>query len=367
MNDPCDVSAPTITGPTVFCGIAHPVYTASSINATAYFWTVPAAITIVSGQGTSSITTTMSNTSIGDSLLTISCSAQINNECPFGTATTYTVSKKPITSPITGPTNICGNTSATYTTAAAVGATSYHWSVPAGMTITGGAGTTSVTVSIASSFIIGTVRVYAVNACGNGFVTGTSLLVSGKVPPSTITGPANVCGMTTATYSCNTVSNATSYTWAVPNGWAITSGQGSTMILATMPANVNSININGAVKVVAVSACGNSAAKSMTVTYCHSPIAMNNGTEAEQNNISSIYPNPTSLEFTIDIASDVQNDVIIEVYDILGNKVIQQKHQIVIGDNTMKTNIEDYKAGMYFVRLIDVDNNVLYTQRVIKQ
>jgi len=33
----------------------------------------------------------------------------------------------------------------------------------------------------------------------------------------------------------------------------------------------------------------------------------------------------------------------------------------------MKTNIEENQNGIYFVRVLDVENNVLYTQRVVKQ
>ena len=33
----------------------------------------------------------------------------------------------------------------------------------------------------------------------------------------------------------------------------------------------------------------------------------------------------------------------------------------------MKTNIEDLREGIYFVRVLDNENNVLYTQKVIKQ
>ena len=37
------------------------------------------------------------------------------------------------------------------------------------------------------------------------------------------------------------------------------------------------------------------------------------------------------------------------------------------GDFSYKTSIENYKAGMYFVRLMDADKNVLHAQTVIKE
>ena len=352
--------SPVITGPNAVCGIIHPVYTATAAGASSFTWTAPAGIAINSGQGTSSITTTISGNSPS---WTITCST--TNSCSTSTAGSLVITKKPQTpSTISGPVDICGMTSATYSIATTFGATSYTWTIPTGMTITSGAGTTSVTVSIASSFIEGSVRVMAVNACGS--IPGTSLLVYGKVSPSTISGPANVCGMTSASYSCNTVVNATSYNWAVPNGWTIATGQGTTMITATLPANVNNITFSGAVKVAATSTCGNSAAKSLTVNYCKSALTMNNE-KGDENNISNLYPNPTTSEFTIDITSDVDKDIVMEVYDILGNKVIQQKHNLANGQSSLKINVEQLINGIYFVRLTDANSDILFTERVVKQ
>ena len=357
-------SVPVISGPSVICGITHPVYAASSTGATSYTWTTPSNLptsnmVINSGQGTSSITTSVTGSNLSGNVM---CTA--NNSCGTTAAASYMVTKKPQTpTSITGPTDVCGITSATYSIPATFGATSYTWTIPAGMTLTAGAGTTSVTVTIASTFTLGAVKVMAVNACGS--VPGTTLAVYGKTPPSTITGPTNVCSMTTATYTCNTVVNAVSYGWQVPASWTFT-GQGTNTIIATMPANINNVTFSGVVRVHSVNTCGNSADKTLTVSYCKSGISMN-GAEGEQNTISSIYPNPAQSEFTIDLTSDVEKEVIVEIYDVLGNKIIQQKHTVGIGQSSLKTNVQQYQAGMYFVRLLDMDNTVLYTQRVIKE
>lgn len=64
---------------------------------------------------------------------------------------------------ISGITSVCGNqTGVVYSIAAVAGATSYVWTVPAGVTITGGQGTTSLTVDIAGG-TSGTISVYASN------------------------------------------------------------------------------------------------------------------------------------------------------------------------------------------------------------
>jgi hypothetical protein len=248
-------------------------------------------------------------------------------------------------------------TSATYSIPTTFGATSYSWTIPSGMTITAGAGTTSITVSIASTFTLGAVKVMAVNGCGN--VPGTQLIVYGKAAPNTITGPTNVCGMTTASYSCNTVSNAIGYTWTVPAGWSIASGQGTNSILANMPVNVNNATFSGVVKVYAVSACGNSAAKSMTVSYCKSAIGMNNGVREE--NAISIYPNPATNQLTVNSEQLTVKEI--QLYNVIGECVFKA----TVTDNQSTINISQLSNGMYFVRLLDVDSNVLHSQTVIKQ
>ncbi len=66
-------------------------------------------------------------------------------------------------------------------------------------------------------------------------------------------------------------------------------------------------------------------------------------------------------------SSSKYQDVVIEMYDVLGNLVIHKKHEVVNGTNILKTNVENIENGIYFVRLIDADNNVIYTERLVKQ
>jgi hypothetical protein len=82
---------------------------------------------------------------------------------------------------------------------------------------------------------------------------------------------------------------------------------------------------------------------------------------------SEIYPNPASTEFTIDVTSDGDRNIVVEVFDVLGNLAIKQKHYLMAGEVAFKTNVETLEKGMYFVRITDVEGNVLYTQRVIKE
>jgi hypothetical protein len=270
---------------------------------------------------------------------------------------------------ITGPNVTCGLTTASYSIAAVTGSAGYTWTVPSGGTISaGGQGTTGITVTF-STPMSGNVSVISTNGCANS--VARTLAVSKYEPtPGVITGPTNVCGTTSETYSIAAEAGATNYVWAivqaVPVVMTISSGSTTTSMIAIQPGTT----MNAAtVKVAAVNACGTSAASSLAVAACASSIGMN-GTvvDVTTDNYSEIYPNPATQEFTIDVTTDVDKNIVVEVYDVLGNKLVSENHFIANGVvNTMKTNIETFKNGMYFVRLLDVNGNVLNTQRIIKQ
>jgi hypothetical protein len=185
------------------------------------------------------------------------------------------------------------------------------------------------------------------------------------IQPGAISGPQNICGVSTATFSVASVGSGYTYTWTLSmSSWTITSGQGTTAITCSGPAAGTSTP--GLVQVTATNSCGNtSAVRSLAVTYCKNNIA-DNSAFANDNNISDIYPNPATAEFRIDITSDTNKDVSLEVYDILGNLIIKEKHHIFTGSNTLKTNVEKFNNGMYFVRLLGDGSTEIYTQRVIK-
>ena len=70
---------------------------------------------------------------------------------------------------ISGPATVCqGQTGVVYTVGAISNATSYNWTLPPNATITAGAGTNCITVSISSTALSGAISVRGVNSCGYG-------------------------------------------------------------------------------------------------------------------------------------------------------------------------------------------------------
>ena len=109
-------------------------------------------------------------------------------------------------------------------------------------------------------------RIRALNYCGvsgNSATINYSTLPATPAVPGTITGTTSQCpGLTGQVYSISSVLNASIYTWSVPAGWSITSGQGSTSInvITGTPGQ------NGNVSVTAGNSCGTSSPKSLAVT-----------------------------------------------------------------------------------------------------
>ncbi len=343
----------TITGPTNVCGLTSAVYTAqTSVGATSYNWIVPSGMLITSGAGTSSIIVSIDGYTNGN------ISVAGANICGTGTAKTLTLSQaSTMPLPISGPATTCGLTSATYSVPVVAGSTGYSWTVPSGATITG-QGTNSIIVSFASP-LTGNVTVTSTNGCTTSAIR--TLAVSKYLPaPGAIAGPVSgLCARDTATFRIASVIGATGYIWSAPSGMIINSGQGTNNIF------VNSISTStGSLKVAAKNACGTSTSTSLAIS-CSSPMDINTG--SEMGSAFLLYPNPVANEFNIDFSNAVNQQVILELYDLLGNKVMSKLVIVENNYSTVKTTIEQLNKGMYFVKLIDINNNVLFTQRVIKQ
>jgi hypothetical protein len=170
-----------------------------------------------------------------------------------------------------------GLTLQSYSITAVPTATTYTWTVPTGWTITGGAGTTSITVTTGSAGQNGNITVTAGNGCGTSAASSLAVTVSAGTPatPGAITGTVIQCpGLTLQGYSVTAVPNASTYTWAVPTGWTITGGAGTNSITVT----TGSAGQNGTISVTAGNSCGTSAARTLNVQVASRPVPALTGT-----------------------------------------------------------------------------------------
>jgi hypothetical protein len=124
--------------------------------------------------------------------------------------------------------------------------------------------------------------------------------------PGAINGPAVVCHDSTASYTIQIVPNATSYSWMVPSGALILSGQNSTSIVVRWG------NTGGSVSVIAGNQCGNSNPSVLAVTITGPPSqpAAINGPVLACNAVTVIFsvdpvPDATSYFWTVPVDATI--------------------------------------------------------------
>ncbi len=375
----------SISGPTAVCGLTSATYSVPAVaGATGYNWTITGAGTIVGSNTGSSVTVALSGTSPG----TISCSA--TNVCGTGTPRSLNLTTTPATpGTISGPTVACGLFTATYTVPAVAG-TTYNWTLQTavgcfGTSFPGGPQTatgTTVTVAFSPNFMnamSGVLSVTATTQCGTS--NPSNLIIFQNQTPTTLNGPANVTGLQQATYFTSPMNGAIDYVWTTTStGGQITINGTTATTVITPSLSITAFftgqsgvySGTGQIKVAARYSCVDRATQTSGYkTVPISGVALNPNAMANNTDLrsvfSEIYPNPASTEFTIDVTSDGDRNIVVEVFDVLGNMAIEQKHYLMAGEVAFKTNVETLEKGMYFVRITDVEGNVLYTQRVIKE
>jgi hypothetical protein len=162
--------------------------------------------------------------------------------------------------PVSGDSVVCeGATGKLYSIAAVNGATSYHWTIPPDAHFTSGQGSLVISVDFGSQS--GEVYVKAVNDCGYSEKSSKAITIITEPPqPGPISGNTQVCFNETGVhYSISYISGATGYTWTVPPGATIASGQGGLSIY------VNFGTESGNITVTPENSCGSGIPRSLTV------------------------------------------------------------------------------------------------------
>ena len=254
-----------ITGTSTVCaGTTTPV--SYSVTAdpgvTKYVWSYSGTgVSFYSGENTNSMSVIYSPTATSGTWTVTPW-----NDCGAGsTPRTLAIAVNPLPGLITsmnGKTEQCATVyGEIYSISTDPDATSYSWTVPTGWSITSGQGTISITVVTGPTGANGNVTVTPKNACGSGTPYSTAVTVNLSAPaaPLDITGPATVCaGKTDVEYSTALVNGVTSWTWTVPEGWLITSGQTGDIGTAIIKVTAGNVGQGGIISVVANNGCRSS-------------------------------------------------------------------------------------------------------------
>ncbi len=353
LNVTVSSNAPAIPG--AITGITKPcpgdtgiIYSILNVaNASSYNWLVPSGCTISSGSGTNSIKV---NFALSFNNGTVSVSAA--NACGISIPKSKYLSKNIPGTPsaINGPAYaVCSGSTNTYSISVVSFATTYTWTVPPGVTINSGQGTTSVSLTFPANFISATISVAGGTSCGYG-TARTLFIRSIPTTPLTITGPITVCAnQVSVAYSTALITGATSYSWVVPSGATITSGQGTNSIV------INYGPTGGNVKVKGINACGSGYNKVLPVT-----IVCREGLNESDYEIR-IYPNPSNSTFRIDTHFVNDENYNLVVKDVLGRDV--EKYENINSKNSF-TFGKELIVGMYFVEITNGNNHKII--KVIK-
>lgn len=287
-------------------------------NASDYQWTLPYGASLTSGNGTNSINIFFSDSAIGGNIIVKGMNACGISDSVVFAITVDTVAPA-IPSNFNGLLTICqGASSIVYSVDTVPTASQYVWTLPGGVSISGGVGTDSITTNFSTSAVSGNITVSAVNGCGNGLALVQPISVS---PLPKITSPiaalTRVCFDDTVQFTAN-FSNANSYSWVYSSDW-----------IAVGSTNTSSFNAictkDTIVLVYAINSCGIGDTASFTIE------------------VDTLLPNSLNpLLGSTEICSPSSN----ELYSVPNSNLIQQfiwnvpnGSNIISGQGTSSINI----------------------------
>ncbi|HMT30332.1 MAG TPA: T9SS type A sorting domain-containing protein, partial [Bacteroidia bacterium] len=331
----------SITGLTPVCAGASSVYSVTNVaTVTSYNWVAPANATITAGQGTNSVTV-----QFGANYTTGSLCVAAVNACGGSLPRCKTITKKASST----PGNILGQLSGHCETVVNLsvnpvsGAQSYNWTLPANTSLISGQGTNSISFSTLPGFVSGSVCVTQFNGCVNSTARCATIYSAPAKP--VISGPATVCaGQTNLTYSIPASYGATTYTWTVPAGSTIVSGQGTTSIV------VNFGSTAGKVTVIAKNACGNRGTATFNVAInCRMSDANYNAFDL------LVSPNPASTSTEVRISGNTGEKATLTVTNVLGKDVYTET-KTLNSEKLFTLDLTGFSKGIYMVSVSSGNN-----------
>jgi hypothetical protein len=224
---------------------------------------------------------------------------------------------------ITGTPVVCaGTTAIVYSVLPINGALSYVWTMPAGVSITSGAGTRSITVTFAANAASGNFTVYGNNYCGNGAVSPAFAVTVNPIPPTpVITAAGNVMS-----------SNA-----PAGNQWYMNG-----IILIGATAQTYTAPLEGVYwDVVTQNNCSSDTSNHIHMVF--------SGINELQTGTISVYPNPNDRQFMLKISTLKQESFTISVVNNIGTEILEMRDIVVNGNLEKNIDMRPVPNGIYSV------------------
>jgi uncharacterized protein (TIGR02145 family) len=245
-----------ISGSLAICtpGYGMNYYISPVPGADSYIWSLPAGAIITSGAGTTSITADF-NQSVASGTISV---YGHSNYCGDGALSSQDLAINPsVPAPgeISGTAIICqGPVPVDYSIDALQYTSSYDWTVPTGVVINSGAGTSHITCIFTSSAVSGNITVRGFNNdCGYGPPKIKALIVNPLPGPAgninSVDGSVVCVPEVGIVYNVSPISNALNYSWIYTGNGTLQQNNGPSMVMdfstASTPGTLVVKGLNG--------------------------------------------------------------------------------------------------------------------------
>ena len=413
-----------------------------SVDASSYVWELPTGVNIVSGatdvQGVitstsneievnfNDVTSASTLTSVSTNVLRIGVSAKngtglsvVNNSLlidPITSSTARLLTLKALlpaapsaikltdgtsTVAITDVSKFIGKTTVfTLTATASALASSYTWTLPAGVNQLSGTNTNVITVNfadVASGVTALPIGVKAVNGIGSSSTVNAApneastsrILKLTALAPTAVTAITNATvlvptvgasGDVTQSYTMTASAKANTYFITVPTGCTVTTEgntetAGTTLETANLTFTVTYPNTYVStttapkrISIVAKNGVGNSAEKLFVIKSTTATSGISENDEATVSIVSrtEMYPNPASDILNIDVIANSNGTLDMTIFAFDGTKVSETKSlKIELGTNSFTENVSKLNKGIYLVKITNSSSNEVITKRLM--
>lgn len=370
-----------ITGPLDACPYIkyynnNPTYAVYTVDTTGkaansvtnYAWSVPKGVTIVSGNGTRTLTVKFDSTYIKSTINVVANSQYCVSLVKKSSYVAKNITALPIK--IFGPTyDVCSNTPIMYVAATAANATNYTWTMPTGATLLSGQGNDTAYVSFDSTYALGLLSVITNNNCSKAAASRVLKVTAAPTKPIVL-GATLANTNANLVYKVKTKQAGISYNWAIVSGPAtITSATTGDSITLTTGNNFGTTLSLSTIKIscTAIGTCRNSLPTFFYLKYSASARAYVLATEEAVNTFEmQVAPNPVAENANLMISSTTTQVIYVQIMNALGQVVMNNKVELVADMQNVQLMTSDLSAGLYQVRLVSTEGQVLGTTNFIK-
>jgi hypothetical protein len=165
------------------------------------------------------------------------------------------------------------------------------------------------------------------------------------------------------TFTTPLVASATSYTWIVPAGATIVSGQGTNTVVV----NYGTLTGSQTIKVRTTNVCGvSSADKSLTLSAGTCPGAREELVTPKLIAEVSLYPNPAKDVFNLEFNAASNGEMTLTIYNINGGLISTKNVKLTEGNNLISEDVSSLASGIYFVQIYDSANEETIVKKLVK-